>query len=435
VTAATAPRRPVALPIAGAPQQVHPPPFLLPAEHFVAALGWLAIGAAGLILISPDLAAGNIFAPRVLAVTHMITLGVITTTIFGALYQLFPVTMGRAARSIRAGHATFWLLQAGAALVVTGFWRSSGPVLGCGWLVVTLAVVLFGVNLVSHCLGTQPDRLVGWYVGAGYLALIAALGLGSLRVGETLGYWHVDRGAMISSHFHLAALGFATCVAIGIGNRMVPMFLVSHGFPRWPLQWIGPLGAVGMIVFAIGRFAGQPTVVQIGGTLMATAVGLYLYLGWEYFRRRLRRTLDPGLAHVAAAFGFLGAVLVVGLRLLFGTGGFAPRTWAAYATLALLGWLVLLVVGVLYKILPFLTWLHLFGPRMGEPTAPTVADLTRSSWGWASLACLVGGLGLVVPAIGFGSALVARIGAAGFGLGVALLLLQAGRVLRLRFAP
>ncbi|MEP6573910.1 MAG: hypothetical protein ABJD11_14500, partial [Gemmatimonadota bacterium] len=59
--------------------EVHPPPFRLPAEHFVAALMWLCAGATGLVYVAPDLAAGNIFAPHILAVTHCFTLGVITT--------------------------------------------------------------------------------------------------------------------------------------------------------------------------------------------------------------------------------------------------------------------------------------------------------------------------------------------------------------------
>jgi hypothetical protein len=420
------------LPVPGVTAEVHPPPFLLPGEHFVAALVWLAAGAAGLILVAPQLAAGNIFDPRVFAVTHSITLGVITTAIIGALYQLFPVAMGRAVRSVRLAHLTFWLLQGGTLLVVGGFWFSRGPVQGAGWVAVTLAAGILGVNLISQSLDARPDPVVGRYVGAGYLAFLAALTLGSLRIGQNLGYWQADRLAMIASHFHLAALGFATFVAVGVGSRMLPMFLVSHGFPRWPLRWIGPVGGAGLTIFVLGQFSRSPRLVHAGGGLLGVALSLYLYLGLGYFRRRVRRVLDPGLAHVAVAFVSLAAAVIVGARLLVGDDGFAPRLWAAYALLVLLGWLVLLIVGVLYRVLPFLTWLHLFGGRMGESPLPTVADLTRQSWGWASLACLVAGLAVLVPAVGLGAGDVARVGALGFAAGVALVLAQAGRVLRLR---
>jgi hypothetical protein len=420
------------LPVPGLTAEVHPPPFLLPGEHFVAALVWLAAGACGLVLVAPTLAAGNIFDPRVFAVTHSITLGVITTAIIGALYQLFPVAMGRAVRSVRLAHLTFCLLQGGVLLVVGGFWYSRGAVQGAGWSAIALALGLVGGNLISQSLDARPDPVVGRYVGAGYLAILAALTLGAVRIGQSLGYGQVDRLAMIASHFHLAALGFAGFVAVGVGSRMLPMFLVSHGFPRWPLRWIGPVGGAGLTSFVIGQLSRSPALVLAGGGLMIVAVGLYLYLGLDYFRRRMRRVLDPGLAHVAVAFVSLAVAVAAGARLLMGSDGFAPRLWAIYALLALLGWLVLLIVGVLYKVLPFLTWLHLFGGRMGNGPLPAVADLTRPSWGWASLACLVTGLAVLIAAVGLGAGNVARVGALGFAAGVALVLAQAGRVLRLR---
>ena len=64
-----------------------PPPFRLPGTHFLCGIGWLALGAAGLVVVAPLLAAGQFLAPRVIAVTHIFTLGVITGSIFGALYQ------------------------------------------------------------------------------------------------------------------------------------------------------------------------------------------------------------------------------------------------------------------------------------------------------------------------------------------------------------
>src|SRR3990172_6173711 len=61
------------------------PPLWLPGGHFAAAILFWLVGAAGLVLVAPDLAAGLYPLPRVLAVTHLFTLGWITTSILGAL--------------------------------------------------------------------------------------------------------------------------------------------------------------------------------------------------------------------------------------------------------------------------------------------------------------------------------------------------------------
>jgi hypothetical protein len=424
--------RPAGVPLPVAPGTAEPPPFRLPGEHFAAALLWLGAGAAGLLLVSPDLARGDLFGPRVLATTHAFTLGVITTSIFGALYQLFPVTMGAGVKSVRAGHATFWTLQAGIVLLVGGFWLGQGWCEAAGWLAIAVAVGALASNLVSQRRRATQGRVIGRYVAGAHAALGTAMFVAFVRIGETLGWWHVDRLGVIASHYHLAALGFASLTVVGVGSRMLPMFLVAHGYPEWPLRWIGPIAGAGMVAFAAGQLGRLGPLTWAGALLMGVAALLHVYLVSRYFRTRTRRRLDPALAHMAAAACALGLLVPAGIALLASPGGFKARGWAAYGLLGLLGWLVLMIVGVYHRILPFLTWLHLFGPRVGEPDLPTVADLTRPAWGWASLACLVSGLLVLAPAVALGAPAYARAGAALFALGVGLVLAQAARVLALR---
>ncbi|HRP08534.1 MAG TPA: hypothetical protein PLL69_08600, partial [Gemmatimonadales bacterium] len=86
------------------PPEVKAPHIKLPGEHFVAATGFLLIGAMSLWWIAPPLAAGAYPAQAVVAVTHLFTLGWITTSIMGALYQFLPVALGHAVASERVGH-------------------------------------------------------------------------------------------------------------------------------------------------------------------------------------------------------------------------------------------------------------------------------------------------------------------------------------------
>lgn len=89
------------------------PPLHLPGEHFVAALTFLALGGVGLVWIAPELAAGAFLAPRVAGVAHLFTLGFVTMSILGALYQFLPVAVGTPIRSQRAAHVSFALMTAG----------------------------------------------------------------------------------------------------------------------------------------------------------------------------------------------------------------------------------------------------------------------------------------------------------------------------------
>ena len=410
----------------------HPPPFRLPGEHFAAALAWLGLGSVGLVLVAPELARGNFLAPRVFAVTHAFTLGVITTTIFGALYQLFPVTMGVGVRSVRVGHWTFWVLQAGVVLLTGGFWFWWGWAQAIGWVAVALAMGALASNLVARRRQATQGLIIGRYVAAAHAGLGTALLLAFARIGETLGWWHLDRLGIIAAHFHLAAFGFATLTVVGIGSRMLPMFLVSHGAAQWPLRTTGPVAGAGLVLFTAGQLTRLTPVTCAGALLLAAGAAFYLYLVLDYFRRRATPRLDPALAHIALAFLGLAATVVAGLGLLVTPGGVQPRGWAAYGVLAIAGWLVLLIIGVYYRILPFLTWLHLFGAGPAGSTPVTAADLVRPSWAWTSLALQATGLPLLVTAVLLGDGGWARAGASLYLLGVGLVLAQAIRAVARR---
>ena len=407
------------------------PPFLLPGEHFAAALAWYAVGAAGLIVVAPLLAAGGFAAPHVVAVAHCFTLGWITTSIFGALYQLFPVVLGVPARSVRVGHLTFAALQAGNVAMVAGFWWFRPGLLAAGWVLLCGAVGGLAWNLLPQRRRASRGRLIGLYVSGAHLGLGLAMLVAAARVGNLLGWWNVDALHLLAAHVHLAALGFATLTAVGVGGRLLPMFLLSHGHPEWPLRWIGPLAGAGLVVFGAGELGAGPVLTLCGAALMAASMAFYLYQAWEYLRHRARRRLDPGLALAAASHGFLLLALAAGVALAVARG-LPPRLVAVYGVLGILGWLSLFIAGIYQKILPFLTWLHRFGPRVGEEGLPKVADLSIPAWGWTSLALLGAGTLLLVAGVGAGGAGAARIGALVFAGGAAFLVAQGVRLRTVR---
>jgi hypothetical protein len=403
------------------------PPFALPAEHFAAGLAWFALGAAGLVVVAPLLAQGAFTTPRVTAVAHCFTLGWITTSICGALYQLFPIALGVPARSVRVGHASFLFLQAGTAALVAGFWWWLPALLAAGWVALCAAVGGLAWNLLPQRRRATRGQRIGRYVALAHVGLGLALLVAAARVGNLLGWWEVDGQRLLVVHVHLAVLGFATLTVVGVGNRLGTMFLLSHGHAEWPLRWIGPVVGAGLLAFGVGQLAAVPDARGAGALLLAAGTALYLYQAWSYFRHRVRRVLDPGLTLAVAAHGFLALALGTGLVL---AAAPAPdvRLMAAYGILGVLGWLALLVAGISQKILPFLTWLYRFSGQVGAPGTPTIADLTVTSWGWASVALLVGGTLLLAAAVAAGRTGAARAGAALVAAGAMVLAAQGARL-------
>jgi hypothetical protein len=131
--------------------------------------------------------------------------------------------------------------------------------------------------------------------------------------------------------------------------------------------------------------------------VLASAL-LYLVQLALYFTHAERRPMDPAMAHVAVGVMHFAVAVALGVTIL--AGNTSVRSWLAYGLLAIVGWLTLLVVGVLYKIFPFLAWMNLFGPRAAQAGAPKQEDLTSTAMVRLSLVLLtlgVWGLGGGVP--------------------------------------
>ena len=387
------------------------PPFRLPGVHFVGATIWLLLGGAGLVAIAPELAAAQFLSPQVLAVTHLYTLGVIVTSVFGALYQFYPMSLGAGARSVPVGVAGAWLLHAGVGVIVVGFWFWLPPLQAVGWLLLFLAIGCVSWNLLPHRRRMTQGRRAATYVSGAHAMLGFALLLAGARIGESLGWWTFDRLGTIAAHFHLAAFGFAGLTAVGVGGRMLPMFLVSGTGPEWPMRVIGPVASTALIVLAGGLLARYTPAVWLGALLGTGAAALFVSSVAGYFRRRLVRVLEPAFGHVLAGFASLVLGLGVGLVQLV-TPGVSLRGWVVYAELILLGWLIVFITGIWYRLFAFLIWLHFY---RGGGTVPvlTPAELVHRGTAWMTLGLLVAGVMFMVTGTALTSVTMARAGAVG----------------------
>jgi hypothetical protein len=407
------------------------PPFRLPGTHFAGAIVWLLLGGAGLVAVAPDLAAAQFLSPRVLAVTHLYTLGVIVASIFGALYQFYPMSLGAGARSIRVGVAGAWLLHTGVALLVAGFWLWRPGLQAAGWCALFLAIGCVSWNLLPQRRRMSQGRRAGAYVSAAHSMLGFALLLAGARIGASLGWWEIDRLGMIAAHFHLAAFGFAGLTAVGVGGRMIPMFLVAGPAREWPMRVIGPGAVGGLLVLTTGLLFGFLPAVWLGAVLGLAAAALFVMLIAGFFHRRLVRRLEPTFGHVLVAFSGLVLALAVGMTQLV-LPGTSARGWVMYGELTLLGWLVIFITGIWYRLFAFLIWLHFYG-RAGTRVRQA-AELVHHGTAWVALGLLTAGVMLLVGGTAATSPTGTRAGAAGILAGSILVAAQYARIFRDRNA-
>ena len=217
VVTSASPRHVATRPPSGAAGLVAPStgPMLLAGEHFAAATLFLLAGALALPWVAPLLAAGLYPDRRVAGVTHLFTLGWLTTTILGALYQLLPVALGAPIASVRAGHAGFWTYAPGVALFATGVLRGDARLHHAGVALVATGVAVALANL-GATLRRARHRDVTWaavIVALSALATTLALGVMLLHNLHT-GWLGGLRARFVAIHLHVAVVGWALTMMV-----------------------------------------------------------------------------------------------------------------------------------------------------------------------------------------------------------------------------
>jgi hypothetical protein len=406
----------------------------LPGSHFAAALVFWTAGALGLVWIAPDLARGAFPLPEVVAVAHLFTLGWITTSIMGALYQFLPVALAVPIRSERVARLTLALYAPGLALFVGGMLAGRSALFLPGAILFSAGLLLFCGNLAAT-LRRAPQRNLTWWclLGAAVFLVVTVLFGAALSGNLRWSFLGASRFLALGVHMHVAVAGWVMLVMVGVAHRLLPMFLLSHGGTERPGALAAALLAAGSAIMALLHHALTPALTWAVAAMLVGGVLAFLVQVAVFVRHKRKPTLDPGLRLAMTALGFLLLSLVLGP--LFLASGLAPPGLAtAYGTALVLGGLSLFVAGHYYKIVPFLAWMHHFGPLVGKQAVPRVADLySQRPADAAALLLGLGALGLVAAPLS-GAATVARIAAIAFAAGALIVTTQMLMVYRRRSA-
>jgi hypothetical protein len=403
------------------------PPLLLPGEHFGAGIAFFLAGALALFWVAPELAVGMYPSPRVIGATHLFTLGWLTLSIWGALYQFLPVALGAGIRWPWLAHGTFALFVPGVAAFVAGLGTGRVGLMAPGAVAVAAAVVGFCVNLWATLGRARRRDLTWWSLLAASVYLLATVVVGGASAGNlVLGYLGASRWVALAVHLHVALAGWVFMVVIGVGSRLLPMFLLSHGSAeRWG-KAAAALVALG-VVLLLGLHHARPVLAHgLPATLIGAGMVAFLVQAKLYYGHRVRPRLDPGLRLAAGGLAVVGIGLVLGVAVMApGAGG--SRLSTAYGAALVLG-LSLFVAAHYYKIIPFLVWFHRFGPLVRERDVPTVSGLYDARWAGVAAALL--GLGVVglVASVLVGTGAGSRAAASLFTAGALIETLQMGRL-------
>ncbi len=300
-----------------------------------------------------------------LAITHLLTVGFIGMVIVGALQQLFPVLVG-----VRLSHPVFFsrLIYGGLVMGVLslcgGFLMVQPKVIGFGGAILGLSFLCLLVRLGSAVFKSKAIANVtkGMKLALVGMLLTIALGL-YLAAAYTSSDIPLHR-FMTELHFQWGILGWAGMLIITVSYQVVPMFQVTPKYPQKMITWLGPSIFVSLIMITATRFwfflSGDVATYEI------SALELVLFCGYSFYAivtmrlqlQRRRKVPDITLAYWRFGLSCLLAAALI-WSLVKGTLIDHQQLELALGVLIIVGFIMSLITGMLYKIIPFLVWLHL----------------------------------------------------------------------------
>ncbi|MDR0807887.1 MAG: hypothetical protein LBE86_01965 [Gemmobacter sp.] len=348
-----------------------------------------------------------------MAVVHLFVLGWLCQVMLGALIQFVPVLAARPLAFPGLALPALAFSSAGIMALAAGFLTLDGhealrPLFLLGPFSIGAAFMLVAVTVgatVLHraCLRLAEVRLVVlamvalsglWLSGA-----VMALTLAGTRIA-------VDLTEALPLHMLLGLGGWLSLAAFGVSYKLFAMFLLAPeqgGMVRRAVFLTAVL-VVALALWALclllaGRSGGRAVSVAIG--LVPALTMIYLGEITRLWRSRRRPVPEANMlwSRMGLLFLALAALLIV-------PGWQFGGVWAEAAVfVALVGWLSLLTLAQMVKIVSFLTWVQIFAPRIGRQPVPVVQKLSdaravASGLAFWSVGTVVGCLALLLGSSG-----------------------------------
>ena len=297
------------------------------------------------------------WTPELLAVTHFLTLGFLAMSMLGALMQLMPVLMG-----IVIPHAVFFSRLIHLPLIL------GSACLGLAWLsnikiLFLTAMILLGFSFTIFII-VAIERLLqskNRHVTRSMmlLALIALSVTASLGIYLAMGYTWPDfpvARQLTDLHLSWGLLAWAGMLIMAVAYQVIPMFQITDNYPAIHQRWMGWLLFTTVIALSLAYYW-QLEILKTFCTVILSCCFLIFSLTTLHVLQTRRRQI-PDLTMNFWRLAMLSLFSLTAIWLIATLLDSKPPVLLS-GVLIIHGFAMTSVNGMMYKIFPFLIWLHL----------------------------------------------------------------------------
>ena len=333
-----------------------------------------------LVLFSYQSFIGHYFHPKLLAITHITTLGWISMVIIGSLYQLAPVISNSKLFSLKLAQVSYLLILIGTIMLAYCFWQFNvGYLMQAASSLLFIGISLFALNIFLTTNKADEKNIESDFLVSSVIWFWMTVFLGVLLVFNfRYAFLPKEHLYFLKIHAHIGLVGWFICLIISIASKLLPMFLISGKLKKTRLNYAYYLLNIGLLGFIIDSiFFNGFNRSYIYIILIIISLVFFLMYIKEAYQNRLKKSLDIGLKHTFVSFILI--IIPVGIWIILKTT-IADEKLKTQLSIAitfsiLFGFISLLILGQTFKNLAFISWLKNYQNYSSSSETPLPKDL------------------------------------------------------------
>jgi hypothetical protein len=310
------------------------------------------------------------WAAPTLAVTHLLTLGVLSMAMAGSILQLIPVVAGQQLAAPAAAGAIAWLgLAVGTPALACAFltsipwlYMAAAGLLASGFLALLVAV---GAALLRPVAPGARPMIAGMRLALPALCVTVALGIGlALTLGGV-----AQLAVLPVTQLHVAwgLVGWVALLVVSVAFQVIPMFQATPAYPALAARAAAPLLAALLLVWSALQWLASP-IALAASALLALGLACFAFYSLRQIAKAGKQRADGTTWYWRLSLACLAASTML---------HFIPAAQGAVqlalGILFICGFAMGAVNGMLYKIVPFLLWYHLqLHPHAKKGAVPSI---------------------------------------------------------------
>ena len=349
------------------------PPISAPVRFFLTA-PLFGVLAGFLMFFSDSASLMNRFSMDSIVITHTMTIGFLAFIMLGAMTQMLPVLAGaKMPKVMFVTKYSYIFLLIGTLSMLLGLSLGNTLLntiafvgLGSGFLMILIATALSLKTVVNF---NATVKAISTSMIFAFLIVFMGLYLLYGYVANDITQTHL---IVANIHSVWAIFGFGVILIIGVAFQVLPMFYVAPKFKRFCKRRVVWLISTGLLLWLFFSAFYEEYAI-IAKIWIALFVWAFATTVWLKLSRRKRPISDVTVWYWRAASVFL----TLGSFLWIFDEYFKHEYIVMVAILIGGGFILSIMIGMMYKIIPFLVWFHLNG--MGYMSIPTMNEMINKN--------------------------------------------------------